>query len=170
MACFYTLWWPFLAVVIPRLLYSGFTFSQPFLMQQVVKCIEKEDAEEYERISLLVASGIVFVGRAITNVLYFHANYRCVTATRGVLVSAMADKQLRLKHDEAKKSAISTLMTADVEGLEMNLPELHELWGYFVDIGLGLYFLYKFIGVAMVVIFVPVICECKAQKKCNFEY
>ncbi len=88
-----------------------------------------------------------------------HANYRCVTAVRAVLVAAMADKQLRLTQAEAKKSAIATLMTADVEGIEESLPELHDLWGYFLDIAFGLFLLYKFIGMVALTVFAPFICK-----------
>ncbi len=65
----------------------------------------------------------------------------------------MADKQLRLTHTEVKKSAISTLMTADVEGIEATLPSIHDLWGFLLDIGFGLYFLSKFISLATFSIF-----------------
>lgn len=70
----------------------------------------------------------------------------------------MADKQLRLTHAEAKKSAISTSMTADVEGIEATLPSVHDLWGYLLDIGFGLYFLSKFISLATFSIFAPFLC------------
>lgn len=88
-----------------------------------------------------------------------HANYRCVTATRGVLIAAMADKQLRLQPSEAKKSAITTLMTADIEGIEEALPEVHELWGFILDIAFGVYLLYRFIGLACLTVFGPFICK-----------
>ncbi|KAM3546871.1 hypothetical protein ARSEF1564_000184 [Beauveria bassiana] len=67
----------------------------------------------------------------------------------------MADKQMRLTHTEAKKSAISTLMTADVEGIEATLPSVHDLWAFFVDIGFGLYFLLRYISLATISIFAP---------------
>ena len=70
----------------------------------------------------------------------------------------MADKQLRLTHTEVKKSAISTLMTADVEGIEATLPSIHDLWGFLLDIGFGLYFLAKFISLATFSIFAPFLC------------
>ncbi len=88
-----------------------------------------------------------------------HANYRCATAVRAVLVASMADKQLRLTRTEAKKSAIATLMTADVEGIEESLPELHDLWSYFLDINFGLFLLYKFIGLAALTVFAPFVCK-----------
>ncbi|KAM3532453.1 hypothetical protein MY4038_004026 [Beauveria bassiana] len=67
----------------------------------------------------------------------------------------MADKQMRLTHTEAKKSAISTLMTADVEEIEATLPSVHDLWAFFVDIGFGLYFLSRYISLATISIFAP---------------
>lgn len=76
---------------------------------------------------------------------------------RGVLVSALADKQLRLSQAEAKRSAIATLMTADVEGITTELSSIHSIWGYLVDAVLGLYALSRFIGVATVVVLGPLL-------------
>ncbi len=64
-ACFATLWWPFCAVIIPRLLYSGLTFAQPFLLQRILDCVTTENPPAYERIGLIVASGLVFGARGV---------------------------------------------------------------------------------------------------------
>lgn len=66
MSCFYTLWWPFLAVIIPRLMYSGFTFSQTFLLKRILKCISDENPTTYEKLGLLAATAIIFFGRAVS--------------------------------------------------------------------------------------------------------
>lgn len=94
--------------------------------------------------------------------IYTHANYRLITMTRGVMVSSMAQKQLRLPHSEAKKSAIATLMAADVEGVAEGLPDIHSLWAHLLETGLGLFVLSRLIGVASVVIFIPFFCELPA--------
>ncbi|OAA63985.1 ABC transporter, transmembrane domain, type 1 [Cordyceps fumosorosea ARSEF 2679] len=154
-ACFATLWRPFCAVILPRLLYSGLTFAQPFLLQRILDYVQRRQAQEYARVGLIAASGLVFGARGLARAAYMHANYRCVTAVRAVLIAAMADKQLRLTRAEAKKSAISTLMTADVEGIEQSLPDVHDLWSYLLDISFGLFLLYKFIGLASLTVFGP---------------
>ncbi len=68
-ACFATLWWPFCAVIIPRLLYSGLTFAQPFLLQRILDCVTTENPPAYERIGLIVASGLVFGARGVFGVI-----------------------------------------------------------------------------------------------------
>lgn len=86
-----------------------------------------------------------------------HANFRLSAMIRGTLVSAMSAKQLRLKQSEAKESAIGAVMTADVEGVESGVRNIHDLWTYVLDIGLGFFFLSRFIGLASLTIFGPVI-------------
>lgn len=93
-----------------------------------------------------------------------HANYSLVTMTRGVMISAMVKKQLRLKPAEAKKSAIASLMATDIDGIASGIPEIHALWSYILDAGLGLYVLYRFINVACVVILGPFICKYTSPK------
>ncbi|KAH8720629.1 ABC transporter FUM19 [Beauveria bassiana] len=154
-ACLHTLWWHFLAIPLPRLLFSLLTLAQPFLLRRILDCISNDDAGPYERAGLIAATLLTFATRAIARGSYKHASYRLVTAIRGVLIAAMADKQMRLTHTEAKKSAISTLMTADVEGIEATLPSVHDLWAFFVDIGFGLYFLSRYISLATISIFAP---------------
>ncbi|KGQ08923.1 Multidrug resistance-associated protein 1 [Beauveria bassiana D1-5] len=159
-ACLHTLWWHFLAIPLPRLLFSLLTLAQPFLLRRILDCISNDDAGPYERAGLIAATLLTFATRAIARGSYKHASYRLVTATRGVLIAAMADKQMRLTHTEAKKSAISTLMTADVEGIEATLPSVHDLWAFFVDIGFGLYFLSRYISLATISIFAPFLSVC----------
>ncbi|OAA42906.1 ABC transporter, transmembrane domain, type 1 [Beauveria brongniartii RCEF 3172] len=159
-ACLHTLWWHFLAIPLPRLLFSLLTLAQPFLLRRILDCISNDDARPYERAGLIAATLLTFAMRAVARGSYKHASYRLVTATRGVLIAAMADKQMRLTHTEAKKSAISTLMTADVEGIEATLPSVHDLWAFFVDIGFGLYFLSRYISHATISIFAPFLSVC----------
>ncbi|EJP69038.1 ABC multidrug transporter, putative [Beauveria bassiana ARSEF 2860] len=159
-ACLHTLWWHFLAIPLPRLLFSLLTLAQPFLLRRILDCISNDDAGPYERAGLIAATLLTFATRAIARGSYKHASYRLVTAIRGVLIAAMADKQMRLTHTEAKKSAISTLMTADVEGIEATLPSVHDLWAFFVDIGFGLYFLSRYISLATISIFAPFLSVC----------
>ncbi|KAM3466990.1 hypothetical protein NHJ6243_000387 [Beauveria neobassiana] len=140
----------------------SFSYPSPLLfqlMRRILDCISNDDAGPYERAGLIAATLLTFATRAIARGSYKHASYRLVTATRGVLIAAMADKQMRLTHTEAKKSAISTLMTADVEGIEATLPSVHDLWAFFVDIGFGLYFLSRYISLATISIFAPFLCR-----------
>ncbi|KAJ4147561.1 hypothetical protein LMH87_002073 [Akanthomyces muscarius] len=99
-ACFRTLWWHILAVPLPRLLFSLLSLAQPFLLRRILECISDGDAGTYEKVGLLTATFLTFAMRAVARGSYTHANYRLVTATRGVLIAAMADKQLRLTHTE----------------------------------------------------------------------
>lgn len=59
--------WQFLAGVLPRLVYVGFNFAQPFLVQRVLDFMtepEHVNSSNYAR-GLVVAYGIVYIGLAV---------------------------------------------------------------------------------------------------------
>ncbi len=65
--------WPFLYVILPRLFLVGFIFSQPFLLQDVVNVASGEPIQpgyilkEDEVIGLILATALVFCGKAVSN-------------------------------------------------------------------------------------------------------
>lgn len=64
--------WPYVYIILPRLLLIGFIYSQPFLLQDVVDFIsgglsEEEKAfRENEKISLILATALIFLGKAVS--------------------------------------------------------------------------------------------------------
>lgn len=62
----------FACVFLPRLVLSGFTFSQPFLLQDVVNATSGEDvrpdylSKENEATALILATALVFSGKAVS--------------------------------------------------------------------------------------------------------
>lgn len=77
------------------------------------------------------------------------------TCVRGILVVAVYDKAQRLSIDELDKSAAVTLMTTDIAGVQDGLGYLHSTWSSMVELGLGIYALYTFVGYACFLIFIP---------------
>lgn len=64
-ATFYTLFWPCCAVVVPRLLNIGFTFSQPFLIQRIVSFLSEESPSVNVRNGLIGATVLIYSGIAV---------------------------------------------------------------------------------------------------------
>ncbi len=56
-------------------------------------------------------------------------------------------------------SAAVSLMTADITGLDQLLTRLHATWASCVELGLGIFVLYKFVGAACFLIFIPTISK-----------
>lgn len=71
--------WTFLAGVLPRLAYSGFLFSQPFLVQRVLDFIDEArnpntDSTAY---GLIGAYAIVYIGIAVGILFsHFHCSFQ----------------------------------------------------------------------------------------------
>lgn len=60
-----TLLHPFCAVIIPRLLYTTFSFSQPLLLQRVVRLIGEKSPSTSVRNGLIGATVLIYLGLAV---------------------------------------------------------------------------------------------------------
>lgn len=60
-----TLLRPFLAVVVPRLLYTAFTFSQPLLLRRIVGFLGEDDPSTNVRNGLIGATVLIYFGLAV---------------------------------------------------------------------------------------------------------
>lgn len=78
-----------------------------------------------------------------------------MTQVRGVLTALIFEKTLRLNHSEAQQAAAVTLMSTDIDGIATGLPELHNVWGNFVEIAIGIYLLARTVGRAAFVAVFP---------------
>lgn len=149
----------FLAGVVPRLLFSAFTLSQPFLITAVVQYIEQPAEERNVQVghSLIGATILIYAGMAITNALYHHMTYQMTTMYRGALVSLVYKKTLCLEPSSIKESAPTTLMSTDVEGIATGLTPIHDIWSAFLELPVALFLLYRQVGVPSLFILIPAI-------------
>lgn len=146
-----------IAILVPRLCYSIFSFAQPFLLYRLIQVVTEEKAttSTQEKIVLALATLITFVGKTVAKTTTSHLKNRLVTRVRGGLISMMLDKGLSLPQQEASKSSALTLMSTDMEGIATGLPDLHELFFTPLELGLGIYFLSRFVGKSCFVVIVP---------------
>lgn len=102
----------FILCIVPRLCLIAFRYSQPFLLSRTANFVKSNDAKNIGW-GLTGAFGIVFLGTAITNVLYSHMTFRFATAIRGTLVSMIYEKTVDLSITALDESAGITLMSND---------------------------------------------------------
>lgn len=154
----------FLLIFVPRILYSVFSFAQPFIMLRVIDVVTKDPSEttDQERAILVCASIVAFVGQALSKTTRAHMTNRLVTRVRGGLTSMLLDKELRLSQKEASKSAALTLITTDVDGIIHGLPEIHELIVTPFELGFAIYFLSGFVGKSSFTVLVPILSSAVA--------
>lgn len=76
---------------------------------------------------------------------------------RGSILPLITKKTLMLPSSIVSDSAATTLMSTDIETITAGIPEIHEIWGSYFEIGLGLYLLHSLIGDSAFAVVVPVV-------------
>jgi hypothetical protein len=67
---------------------------------------------------------------------------------RGVLISSIFSKTLKLSADADSESRAMTLMIADVEGVVGSLKHLNEVWASLIETALATWLLERQVGLA----------------------
>ncbi|KAM0739546.1 hypothetical protein ACQRIT_007283 [Beauveria bassiana] len=146
----------FAAGVVPRLLYSGFTLSQPFLINSVIAYVATPgEKNRNEGASLVGATVLLYTGLTITNSWYRHATYQLLTMYRGGLVSLVFKKTLELEGSSIRNLASITLMSTDVEGIVANGTTIHDIWAAFIELPISLFMLYRQVRIPSLFILIP---------------
>ncbi|KAF2500059.1 hypothetical protein BU16DRAFT_578086 [Lophium mytilinum] len=138
-------WRTFASAIIPRMCATGFSFSQPFLLERVLSYLIKHDYANRTAVGygLIAAYVIVYSGYATAGGLHQHRTYRSIAKLRGTLVGLLYRKTLTLSSSALKESEAVTLMNADVERITAGLRQVHELWASFFEIALSVWLLYR---------------------------
>lgn len=158
--------WSILAASLPRLAYTGFTFSQPFLINRVLSfiSISHENRSANVAYGLIGAYAIVYIGAAVCEdrpscvlalisqqislPLYEHKVYRTLTKFRGSLITLIYEQTLLLSSSGAWRAESITLISADIDRLGLSMQDLHELYAGTLEVALCFWLLYVYLGVA----------------------
>ncbi|OAA73307.1 ABC transporter, transmembrane domain, type 1 [Cordyceps fumosorosea ARSEF 2679] len=149
--------WPFLYVLLPRLLVTGFTFSQPFLLQDIVNEVSTTNPSVDVEHGLLIATAIIYTGLAVSRSWYVYVKNQARICVRAVLASAIYHKSLRLDATELNKKAAVTLINTDLKGVDQLVELGYESTAYILEIGLGIAMLSRFVGAATIFALIPTI-------------
>ncbi|KAJ6781210.1 hypothetical protein PWT90_10566 [Aphanocladium album] len=154
--CVYTMPWPFLYIILPRLLAIGFDFAQPFLLQDVVNAVSNESETSNDvRRGLILATAAIYFGKAISKSWYGHLRNQIMISVRGILVASIYRKSLRLSADDLDASAAITLMTADINGVGELVSMSYDSWARFLEVCAGIAILSAFVGAATIFSIIP---------------
>lgn len=139
-AIFYVLWWPFLQAVVPRLCLIAFTFAQPLFISAALDLLiqprsQMTDAKAY---GLVGAAALIYIGLAISRLLYDHKLYRAITMARGATVSIIHSRALETQDGLYDESAAITLMSTDTDRVVAILENLFECWAQAVELFVGI--------------------------------
>ncbi|KKP03904.1 hypothetical protein THAR02_03992 [Trichoderma harzianum] len=97
--------------VIPRLFLTGFTFSQPFLVNRMIRYLQKNHQESLSTgYGLLGAYALVYIGIAIATGWYQRLTNRWIIMVRGSLITLIYNKTLTMSSTEDERLTCTGLI------------------------------------------------------------
>jgi ATP-binding cassette subfamily C (CFTR/MRP) protein 1 len=138
---------PLAWMALPRIFMIGFTFSQPFLIASVLNWLDNSHSASNLGYGLIGATLLIYLGMALSSLIYDQMLYRLVTMFRGAASSMIYDHALRIPDGTlGDRSATVTLMTTDVDRIIASLITLNEFWARTIEVGIGIALLALHLG------------------------
>ncbi|KAI8628802.1 putative ABC multidrug transporter [Xylariaceae sp. FL1651] len=136
-----------------RIALIGFTLSQPFFINSLLKYLAEPPTTAPANIGygFIGASILIYSGIALSTALYWYFQQRMLYMTRGSLVSAIYAKTIVGRTTTGDENASLTLMSADIERINQGFRSLHEIWANTVQVAVAAFLLYGQLGPAFVV-------------------
>ncbi|KAF4442024.1 multidrug resistance [Fusarium acutatum] len=143
----------FLAPIFPRLCYLSLTFAQPFLVRRAIDYISKPKTEGSGQRGdgLIAAYALVYYGIAFVSSLYEQSAVRATTVVRADLSMRIYQQSLLLDRVVDTGDSSTTMMTADVERVQLGVRKIHDAWASFVSVAIGLWLIEAQLGLAALV-------------------
>jgi ATP-binding cassette subfamily C (CFTR/MRP) protein 1 len=127
----------FAAAFVPRLFWTAFKFAQPFLINTTIDWVD-------------VGHGLVYIGLALSQTLYWQHTYRFIVMVRGGLISMIFQKTTTINPTDTIRHEPVVLMGTDIEKIALSLRQVHEVWASIMEIALALWLLERQMGAAFV--------------------
>ncbi|KAB8272693.1 P-loop containing nucleoside triphosphate hydrolase protein [Aspergillus minisclerotigenes] len=130
---------PLALTILPRLFLIGFTFSQPFLITSILNWLDNSHSGSNHGYGLIGATLLIYLGMALSNLIYDQLLYQFVTMFRGAASSMIYNHALHIPDGTlGDRSATITLMTTDVDRIINCLITLNEFWARTFEVGIGI--------------------------------
>lgn len=156
-ACFRVLFWPILSAWTASMAFAVLYFGSVFILKATLSLLGAPDRRAVDVQGLIGATVLIHSFNAIVQSRLKEAINHLSVMIRGCLTAIMADKATRLPAAAAKKCALLSLMTADINGITDSLKALFELSTAIPSMAVGLYLLWTVIGYAGFLAMVPVV-------------
>ncbi|KAH0376384.1 putative ABC multidrug transporter, partial [Aureobasidium melanogenum] len=145
-----TLLGPLLIPVIPRLALLAFKFCQPLFIEKMLDYLSSSELDANVGYGLIGASVLIYFGIAISTALYWYLYHRVRTMTRSVLITEIYLRTTQARIDVSDENAAVTLMSTDMERIDLGFRSLHEVWASVIQAALASWLLYKQLGIVFV--------------------
>ncbi|KAH0376082.1 putative ABC transporter, partial [Aureobasidium melanogenum] len=162
--------WHLLAAIVPRLFLLGFTFAQPFLISATLRYINESESRSTKDYAygLIAATLLIYVGIAISSVLFKQCLARIVSFFRGSMISLIYGHTLELRDGSSAKGAAVTLMSTDLDNIIEFLENIYNIWACVLEVAIGIWLLDRIVGatciVPLVIVLVCAACQTLVAK------
>ncbi|EHK26510.1 uncharacterized protein TRIVIDRAFT_188797 [Trichoderma virens Gv29-8] len=139
---------PFLVAIIPRLFLIGFKYSQPRLIRQCIFFVGADSSAKDTSYGywIVVSAIVIYIGIAVSSGAYQHRLNKLKIMVRSILVGLIHEKAMCLPSVTYDDGAATTLMSTDVDYLNINIEIVHEIWAYLVELIIGVTLLAMEVG------------------------
>ncbi|TDZ58384.1 ABC transporter atnG [Colletotrichum trifolii] len=143
---------PMSAAIVPKLFQIAFNYAQPFLIQEAIALSGLPQTREHDNrgFGLIGAYILVYTGIAVSTGQYEWRTHRAASIMRGSTTALVYRKALRLNLTSPKvsPSGALTLVGTDSEQIVPAANQIHEVWSGLMEIGIGIYLIYRQLGAA----------------------
>ncbi len=150
MALLSAFFWPYLLPLLPQLAFIAFQYSQSFLLQALITSLNQPEGElsKNKGYGLIGACALIYLGLAVSTSYFSYYRERAASMTRACLCAAIYKKTTEITTATATDTASVTLMSSDVERVEVGIRLVHYVWSGLVQVGVGSWLLYTQLGAA----------------------
>lgn len=130
----------------------AFKFAQPFLINTTIDWVDAGQSKTSKNTGhgLIAAYGLVYIGLALSQALYWQHTYRFIVMVRGGLISMIFQKTTTISPADTMRHDPMVLMGTDIEKIALSLRQVHEVWASVIEIALALWLLERQMGAAFV--------------------
>ncbi|KAI0505431.1 putative ABC multidrug transporter [Xylaria bambusicola] len=132
----------------PRLAMLGFTIAQPFFTEGLLKYLSKPERDPNVGYGFIGASILIYAGIAVSAALCWYFHRRALAMTRSMLITETYIKATQARLDTGDDNTAVTLMSTDIERINMGFLSLHETWASLIQAALASWLLYNQLGAA----------------------
>ncbi|KAH6658276.1 putative ABC multidrug transporter [Truncatella angustata] len=137
---------PLLLPILPRLALLAFTFCQPFFIEKLLDHLAKSEVDANVGYGFIGASLLIYLGIAVSTALYWYFHHRMRAMARSILVTEIYIKATQARIGTGDDSAALTLMSTDIERINMGFRALHNIWASIIQAALAGWLLYNQLG------------------------
>lgn len=131
-----------------RLAMLGFTLAQPLFTQSLLEYLSKPERDPNVGYGFIGACILIYSGIAISSALYWYFHRRMLTMARSMLVTETYIKATKTRLGTGDDGAAVTLMSTDIERINVGFLSMHETWASLIQAALASWLLYNQLGAA----------------------